>query len=71
MLAIITIISINVSSKTSSKNYFDVRGKFHMYVHMCMCTCVYLPMKDHLDDTGSSSPQIHVNGESWVHYHDN
>lgn len=39
MLAIITIISINVSfQKQVRKNNFDVRRKFHMYVHVCVCT---------------------------------
>lgn len=39
-----------------------------MYVHMRVHTYEYLPMKDHLDDTGSS-PQIHVNSEDWIYYY--
>lgn len=41
-----------------------------MYVHTRVHTYeyVYLPMKDHLDDTGSS-PQIHVNSEDWIYYY--
>lgn len=62
MLVIITIISINVSfQKQVRKNYFDVKRKFHTYVHVCV-HYVYLPMKGYLDDTGNS-PQIHVNSK--------
>lgn len=66
MLATITIISINVSFQKHVRKIILMSGENFT----CMCTYVYLPMKDHLDDTGSS-PQIYVNGENWVHYHDN
>lgn len=66
MPSIIIKVYINVSfQKQVLKSYFDVIN------FTCACvsvhTSVYLPRKDHLDDT-ASIPQIYVNNGGWVDY---